>query len=63
MRFEMRRVGTRPPDHQVPRLILLTQLDEMLHMGRMNPRRGMPEADLERMRRANMTLDWGGLYL
>jgi hypothetical protein len=63
MRFEMRRVGIRPPDHQAPRLVLLTQLDEMLQMGRMSPRRGMPAAEIERMRRANMTMDWGSLYL
>jgi O-antigen ligase len=63
MRFEMRHVGIRPPDHEAPQLFLLTQLDEMLKMGRMKPRRGMPAQDLERMRKANMTLDWGALHV
>ncbi len=63
MRFEMRRVGTRPVEHQAPHLVLLTQLDELLQMGRLTPRRGMPPAEIERMRRANMTMDWGSLYL
>lgn len=63
MRFELRRLGARPIAYEAPQLVLLTQLDEMLKMGRMKPRRGMSAADIERMRKANASLGWGTLHL
>ena len=63
MRFEMRNVGTRPLDYEAPQLLLLTQLDEMLKMGRIKPDRGMSLADIDRMRKANASLAWASLHL
>lgn len=63
MRFEMRNVGTRPLDYEAPQLLLLTQLDEMLKMGRVKPDRGMSSEDIERMRKANASLAWASLHL
>ena len=63
MRFEMRNVGTRPLDYEAPHLVLLTQLDDMLKMGRIKPDRGMSLEDIERMRKANASLAWASLHL
>ena len=63
MRFEMRNVGTKPMDYAAPQLVLLTQLDEMLKMGRIKPDRGMSVTDIERMRKANASLAWASLHL
>jgi Virulence factor membrane-bound polymerase, C-terminal/O-Antigen ligase len=63
MRFEMRKVGTRPLDYEAPRLTLLNQLGEMLNMGRLKPQRQMPLEDIERMRKANASLAWGAVHL
>lgn len=63
MRFEMRNVGTKPLDYEAPQLLLLTQLDEMLKMGRIKPERGMAVADIERMRKANTSQAWASLHL
>ncbi len=63
MRFEMRNVGTKPLDYEAPQLLLLTQLDEMLKMGRIKPERGMAVVDIERMRKANASLAWASLHL
>ena len=46
-----------------PQLVLLTQLDEMLKMGRIKPDRGMSVTDIERMRKANASLAWASLHL
>lgn len=63
MRFEFRKVGRTPADYTAPRLTLLTQLDEMLKVGRMQPYPGMPPADIERMRVANVSFAWATLQL
>lgn len=63
MRFEMHRVGARPVDYQAPHLVLLTQLDDLLNMGRMQPSRGMPMNDIEHLRRANLSRHWGALNM
>lgn len=63
MRFELRRVGQRPVDYAPPRLLLLNQLDEMLKMGRLQPTRDMSPQDIERMRKANLFLNWATLHL
>ena len=63
MRFEMRKVGSRAIDYQAPRLVLLTQLDDLLKMGRMQPTRGMPTTEIERLRKANLSRHWGALNM
>lgn len=63
MRFELRRVGRLPEGYAPPQLTLLTQLDEMLKVGRMEPYPGMPPGDIERMRVANASFAWATLQL
>ena len=63
MRFEMRGVGRIPADYAAPKLSLLTQLNEMLNMGRIVPYPGMPPRDIERMRLANANFGWANLHL
>lgn len=63
MRFELRRVGQRPADHKPPRLLLLNQLDEVLTLGRVRPRREMATEELARMGRANTFHSWATLHL
>lgn len=63
MRFEMRKLGSKPADYEAPRLILLTQLDDLLTMGRMVPARGMSAADIEHLRKANLSRHWGSLNM
>ncbi len=63
MRFELRRVGKRPADHQAPDLKLLTQLDETLKLARLRPTVGMPERDIERLRVASTSFGWVWLHL
>jgi hypothetical protein len=63
MRFELRSVGKIPAGYEAPRLVLLTQLDETLKVGRMVPFPGMPARDLERLRIANASQAWATLQL
>lgn len=63
MRFELRRLGTAPSGYAQPQLSLLTQMDQMLKLGRMEVSRGMSPADLDRMKRANLVLSWATLHL
>jgi hypothetical protein len=63
MRFELRRVGKRPADHEAPQISLLTQLDETLKVGRMVPYPGMPARDIERLRIASTSQAWATLHL
>ncbi len=58
MRFEMRNVGQRPPEHEVPDLKLLDQLGEMLVLGRITPAPGMDPKDIERFRVASAATMW-----
>lgn len=58
MRFEMRNVGQRPPEHEVPDLKLLDQLGEILVLGRIKPVPGMDPKDIERFRVASATTMW-----
>lgn len=63
MRFELRRVGRLPDGYAPPQLTLLTQLDEMLKVGRMEPYPGMPPEEIERIRIANASFAWATLQL
>jgi hypothetical protein len=63
MRFELRRVGRTPADYRAPDLQLLTQLDELLKAGRLEPHAGMAPEEIERLRRASQHFGWGTLQL
>ena len=61
MRFEMRKVGARPVNYEAPRLLLLTQLDDLLKMGRLNPARSLSASEIERLRKASFSMHSGAL--
>lgn len=63
MRFETRSVGHVPVGYDPPKLVLLTQLGEMLTMGRWEPYRGMSPDSIERFRVANANFAWATLQL
>ncbi len=63
MRFEMRNVGSRAVDYHAPSLFLLTQLDDLLKMGRLSPARNMSKTEIERLRKANLSRHWGALNM
>ena len=63
MRFEMRRVGRTPAGYEAPHLVLLTQLDEMLKLGRIAPRPGMPAGEIDRLREGSVRFGWANLHL
>lgn len=61
MRFEIRKIGKIPIDHQRPHLVLLTQLDALLTYGRWEPSYHISEVDLEGLRVANRSIHWATL--
>jgi hypothetical protein len=63
MRFELRRVGRTPEGYEAPHLVLLTQLDEMLKLGRVVPRENMPRAEIDRLREGSVHFGWATLHL
>lgn len=63
MRFEIRKVGKTPTNYQAPRLVLLTQLGDLLKMGRLNPTRGMPIVEIENLQKASLSRHWGTLNM
>jgi O-antigen ligase len=63
MRFELRRVGKTPQGYASPRLVLLTQLDATLQLGRLVPYVGMPEQDIQRLGIASARQGWATLDL
>jgi O-antigen ligase len=63
MRFELRRVGRTPDNYASPDLAVLTQLGELLKLGRMVPRPGMPAADIARLRQGTRSVNWANLHL
>jgi hypothetical protein len=63
MRFEIRRVGRTPDGYAQPRLHVLTQLGEMLALGRITPKPGMPADQLARMREGSIRFGWPTLHL
>jgi len=63
MRFELRRVGFTEAGYAAPKLVLLTQLDETMKVGRLVPYPGMSAHDIERLRIANASQAWATLHL
>jgi hypothetical protein len=61
MRFEVRSVGQVPLGYDPPKLVLLTQLEEMLNVARWEPSRGMQPEMMERLRVANANFSWATL--
>ena len=63
MRFELRKVGQRPSDYVAPDLHWLTQLNDLLLAGRIKPRAGMPQAEIQLLGRVNQSQGWAMLHL
>lgn len=60
-RFENRRLGKTPDDYEIPRIRLLTQMDEMLRSMRLRADRNMEQDDLEILKRASRRYIWAPL--
>lgn len=58
VRFESLRVGKTPEDYERPRVLLLTQLDALLHAGRIKPVPDMSMETIELARKAAMRYPW-----
>lgn len=63
MRFELRRVGHVPVGYEAPHLVLLTQLRELLALGRVRPAQGMSPELLARLGAASARNGWATLDL
>ncbi|MBE7367408.1 PglL family O-oligosaccharyltransferase [Ramlibacter pallidus] len=63
MRFELRKIGQRPPGHEAPDLLLLTQLGDLIELGRVEARPGMPPELLRRLGEASRRNGWATLDL
>lgn len=63
MRFELRNVGSNPVAYAAPELFLLDQISEMLKLGRMVPYPGMPQEDIERLRKGSTTFTWAAVHM
>lgn len=58
MRFEVMRIGSRPPEHVIPNVRLFTQLGAVLDSGRIELRPAMPAEELELLRRTAVRYAW-----
>jgi len=58
VRFEALRVGKTPDDYERPRIYLLTQLDALLHGGRIVPKPEMNTDELELARKVALRFPW-----
>lgn len=58
VRFEVLRVGKAPEGYAPPNVILFSQLGALLDAGRVQMRPGMPERELELLRRAATRFPW-----
>ena len=63
LRFEVRNLGSRSPDYKAPELFFLTQLDDLLKMGRMQPTRGMSVSEIKQLGRASLGRHWAALNM
>ncbi|MBK6324160.1 MAG: O-antigen ligase C-terminal domain-containing protein [Burkholderiales bacterium] len=58
VRFEALRVGQTPQDYERPHIHLLSQLDALLYGGRVTPRPGMPEQEIELVKIVALRYPW-----
>lgn len=58
VRFEALRYGTTPQDYERPKVYLFTQLDALLHGGRIVPRPNMPSQEIELARKVALHFPW-----
>lgn len=58
VRFESLRIGSTPASYERPHVVLLTQLDALLHGGRIQPRPGMLSDELELARKVTLRYPW-----
>lgn len=58
VRFEALHIGETPRDYTRPKVRLLTQLDALLHAGRINPRPDMSQEEIELLRRVALHYPW-----
>lgn len=58
VRFEALRIGTTPASYERPHVVLLTQLDALLHGGRIVPRPEMGADELELARKVALRFPW-----
>jgi O-antigen ligase len=63
MRFELRRVGQVPTGYSVPQIHVLTQLRDVLEMGRVEPKAGLSPEVLERLQKTSEHNGWATLDL
>ncbi len=53
VRFQSLRIGTTPPEYEVPKIVMLTQLGTMLKAGRIRPEPNMQTEDIETLRKVS----------
>jgi hypothetical protein len=58
VRFEALRIGATPASYQRPHVVLLTQLDALLHGGRIVPEPGMSAEEVELARKVALRFPW-----
>ena len=58
VRFQDLRVGQTPSDYERPQIRLLTQLDALLEVGRINPAPGMDRKEIELARKVALRFPW-----
>jgi O-antigen ligase len=58
VRFEAMHVGHTPGDYQRPHIVMLTQLDALLHGGRIVPKPGMSADELDLARKVALRFPW-----
>lgn len=58
VRFEALRIGNTPASYQRPHVVLLTQLDALLHGGRIVPKPGMTVDELDLARKVALRFPW-----
>lgn len=58
LRFEAMHIGQTPRDYQRPHIVMLTQLDALLHGGRIVPKPGMSADEVELARKVALRFPW-----
>lgn len=58
LRFEAMQIGQTPRDYERPYIVMLTQLDALLHGGRIVPKPGMSADEVELARKVALRFPW-----